>query len=624
MSPLRMLHSLVLALTFVVAVPAKAADLTWLDDRAAVQQFVDGVLAAQIASGDVVGATVSIVRGGDVVLAKGYGLADMATDRSVDGAQTLFRIGSVSKVFVWVAVMQQVAAGRLDLNADVNTYLKDLQIAPTYPQPITLTHLMTHTPGFEDKLLGLFARGPLTVGDFHSNLLVMMPRRVMMPGHFGAYSNYGAALAGHLVEIVSAQDWDTYVDGHILKPLGMSSTTTRQPVPPALAEQVASGYVRESGRVTKAPFEFVTIPPAASVSSTAADMGRFMIELLTHGDTAVLTSRARSQLFTLGYQHDPRLNRMLYGLYEQNSHGQQLVGHDGETLAFHTILLLCPALDLGIFASYNSEGGERARKALIDALLDRLFGRANVHLDAVGSSDAERYIGYYTSLRAPSSGHDRIQSLLQTVRVSVDDEGRLLLTGTDARRPFVKIDDDLFQDAAGPERLAFRVEGGRATHLFLDSDPRIEFVRVAARDEPLLQIGVPIAVLVLGIASWLFWPLSWWRNRGRVGLRGETRATLLAVFNVALIIGFVVVIGAALVQPRELVFGLPKTFADAMWLPIALVPLILLQLVYTSRAWISGFWWMSRRIHYTLLTFASIGFIVWTFYWHLTAVIIDF
>lgn len=624
MSPLRTLRGLALTLTFAAAVPAAATDLAWLDDRVAVQQFVDGVLAAQIASGDVVGATVSIVRGGELVLAKGYGLADIATDRSVDGAQTLFRIGSVSKLFVWVAVMQQVAAGRLELNTDVNTYLKDLQIPQTYPQPITLTHLMTHTPGFEDKLLGLFARGPLTVGDFHSNLLVMMPRRVMMPGHFGAYSNYGAALAGHLVEIASAQDWDDYVDGRILKPLGMSSTTTRQPVPPMLAERVANGYMRESGRFTKAQFEFVTIPPAGSVSSTATDMGRFMVELLAHGDTAVLTSAARSQLFTSGYQHDPRLNRMLYGLYEQNSHAQQLVGHDGDTLAFHTVLLLCPALDLGIFASYNSDGGERARGDLVDALLDRLFGRANVHLDVVGASDAERYVGYYTSLRAPSSGHDKIQSLLQTVGVNVDDEGRLLLRGKDGPRRFVKIDADLFQDEAGAERLAFRVEGGRATQLFLDSAPMIDFARVAPRDEPLLQIGVPIAALVLGGAAWLLWPLSWWRHRGRVGLRGETRATLLAIFNAALIIGFVVVIGSALVQPQEFVFGLPKIIADAMWLPIALVPLLLLQLVYMSRAWIGGLWWISRRIHYTLLTFASIAFVVWTFYWHLAAVIIDF
>ena len=104
---------------------AATADLVWLDDRAAVHQFVDGVVASQVARGDVVGATVSITRGGELVLAQGYGLADRAAFRAVDAQETLFRIGSVSKVLVWMAVMQQVAAGQLDLDADVNSYLTD-------------------------------------------------------------------------------------------------------------------------------------------------------------------------------------------------------------------------------------------------------------------------------------------------------------------------------------------------------------------------------------------------------------------------------------------------------------------------------------------------------------------
>ncbi len=238
-----------------------AADTAWLDDRAAVQQFVDGVLASQIASDRAVGATVTIVRDGGVVLSKGYGEADRDTHKKV-APDTLFRIGSVSKVFVWVAVMQQVAAGRLDLNTDVNTYLKDLQIPETFPAPITLTHLMTHTAGFEDKpIIGLFARGPQTVGDFHENLQSMMPRRVWMPGRHAAYSNYGAALAAYIVEVVSGQSWDDYVDSHILKPLLMIDTTTRQPVPKVLEDHISSGYWWENGRHIKAPFEFVDHSP---------------------------------------------------------------------------------------------------------------------------------------------------------------------------------------------------------------------------------------------------------------------------------------------------------------------------------------------------------------------------
>ncbi len=169
--------------------------------------------------------------------------------------------------------------------------------------------------------------------------------------------------------------------------------------------------------MSRAPFEFVTLPPAGSVSSTAADMGRFMMELLAHGDTAVLPAAARAVLFEPGYQHDPRLNRMRHGLYEQSSHGARLVGHNGDTLAFHSILMMCPELDLGIFASYNSEGGAKHRDELIAAFLDRLFGQpARPDVTNTTSIDPERYAGFYTSLRAPHSGHDRIAAVAEHVR----------------------------------------------------------------------------------------------------------------------------------------------------------------------------------------------------------------
>ncbi len=618
-----LLRYVAVVLSLAVATQAEAApDTVWLDDSTAVHEFIDGVMASQIAANRAVGATVTIVRDGGVVLSQGYGEADQAAHKKV-APDTLFRIGSVSKVFVWVAVMQQVAAGRLDLNTDVNTYLKDLQVPETFPEPITLTHLMTHTAGFEDKpIIGLFARGPQTVGNFHENLQTMMPRRVWMPGQHAAYSNYGAALAAHIVEVVSGESWDDYVDGHILKPLLMIDTTTRQPVPKVLEDHLSNGYWLDEGHEVPAPFEFVTIPPAGSVSSSGADMGRFMLELLARGDTPTMAATTRALLFAPGYKHDPRLNQTRFGIYEQNSHGQTLVGHNGDTLAFHSIMLLCPELNLGIFASYNNERGEKARDELVQAFLDRVFGVPQLHPKSQ-AVNAERYRGWYTSLRAPVSGHDKLQSLLQTFEVDVAADGTLLLNTEEGARRFVKIDDDLFEQEDARERIAFAGDGPVATSLFVDSVPPIDMARVDVRLSPLAQGGFLVAVLVLCIAVWLLWPISWLRHRGRVAATGETRATLLAALTSALIIGFCVVISKAVAGPRDLVFGLPEAFKQALWVPIALIPLLLLQLVYAYGAWVGRLWWASRRIHYTLLTFAGIAFVAWTFYWHLTAVIVE-
>ena len=599
-------------------------DLVWLSDKMAVGDFVGGVLASQIATDQAIGATVSIVRGGQVVLSQGYGAASLSPREPVDATQTLFRIGSVSKLFVWIAVMQQVAAGKIDLNADVNTYLKDLAIPETYPEPITMTHLMTHTAGFEDRALGLFATGARTVGDFHENMIALLPRRIFQPGKHAAYSNYGAALAARVVEAVSGENWDDYVDRHIVKPLGMTHTTSRQPVPKPLDEHVSKGYWRESGRFVEVPFEYITIPPAGSIGASADDMARFMNELLAKGDTAVLSASARAQLFAPGYTHDPRLNRMLYGLYEQSSHGATLVGHDGGTLAFFTMLLLCPSLDLGLFVSYNNEGGEKAHAALIAAFLDRLFGVPASPVPADNATiDAPRYAGFYASLRRPVSGHDKLQSLLETFEVGVDGDHFLTLPRLTGSQRYVKIAKDLFASEDGRHRIAFAGDGPRATRLFFDAAPPIDFVRVEPTDDPRWNWGLVLAAVVLSAAVWLLWPLSWWRHLGRVGAVGETRATVLAAATSALLIGFCVVAARAIADDHTIAFGLPDEFSKALWIPIALVPLLLVQFVYMGRAWTRSFWWPTRRIHYTLLTVAGIGFVVWAFYWHMTAVIVD-
>ncbi|NJN51970.1 MAG: beta-lactamase family protein [Gammaproteobacteria bacterium] len=224
----------------------------------------------------------------------------------------------------------------------MNTYLRDFEIPATYPVPITLRHLMTHTPGFEDRVVGLFASGPRTVGDFHENLIKMRPARVMMPGKVTSYSNYGSALAAHLVEIAAQQPWEDYLEQHILKPLAMNRTSARQPLPLALAGDMATGYWQVGGEEVPAGNEFVSIPPAASMSATSADMAAFMLELLASGDTAVMTAVARAKLFEQGFRSDPRMSGVLHGPYEMSSHGQRVVGHGGDTTAFHSALRLYP------------------------------------------------------------------------------------------------------------------------------------------------------------------------------------------------------------------------------------------------------------------------------------------
>ncbi|WP_163993173.1 serine hydrolase [Pyxidicoccus caerfyrddinensis] len=225
---------------------ASAARAPGPSDPVELGAFLDGVIAAQLKATGTPGATVAVVRNGRVLYSRGHGYADLEQRRPV-GDETLFRIGSISKLFTWTAVMQLAEQGRLELDADVNSYLKGFQLPATYPEPITLRHLMSHTAGFEANDVGGLLQDASGLEPLGQVLARDIPARVRPPGVAASYSNYGAALAGLVVEQVSGRPFEVYIEEAILKPLDMRHSTFRQPPPPGLAEKLATGYVQVAG-----------------------------------------------------------------------------------------------------------------------------------------------------------------------------------------------------------------------------------------------------------------------------------------------------------------------------------------------------------------------------------------
>ncbi|MFW6098113.1 MAG: serine hydrolase domain-containing protein, partial [Chloroflexota bacterium] len=244
--------ALLVLLVLALVLPAGVANATQLstpdiDDVRALEDFFDGLAAAQRDAFPVAGMTISVVKDGELLFAKGYGYADVENQIPVEADETLFRPGSVSKLFVWTAMMQQVEAGTLELDTDVNEYL-DFQIPNTFEQPITLRHLMTHTSGFEDQGLGLYVRSADEAAPLGDYLAQNMPERVFPPGEIIAYSNYGASLAAYIVQRVTGVPFYEYVEQNIFQPLGMEDSTFRQPVPPDLRNDLSHGYLYQQGR----------------------------------------------------------------------------------------------------------------------------------------------------------------------------------------------------------------------------------------------------------------------------------------------------------------------------------------------------------------------------------------
>jgi len=265
-------------------IPAFAED----SDTRELETFFDNFMAEKLPDLNIPGASLIVVQDGEIVLSKGYGFADIDSETPVNPAETIFRVGSVSKLFTATAVMQLVERGEVDLHTDITQYLTAFQIPATYAEPVTLHHLLTHSSGFEDRFIGGMTLDENKLGSIEDFLQDALPARVTPPGEVHSYNNYGFALAGYVVEEVSGMPFEDYVYLNILQPLGMTLSSFAQPLPLELKAQLATGYELAGDDLAPAVFQYDRAVPAGSMSSTAEDMAAFMIAHLQSGGSEIL------------------------------------------------------------------------------------------------------------------------------------------------------------------------------------------------------------------------------------------------------------------------------------------------------------------------------------------------
>jgi len=489
--------------------------------RQDLDSWLDGFMPYALTSNDIAGAVVVVVRDGQVLTEKGYGFADMKARRKVDPQTTLFRPGSISKLFTWTAVMQLLELGRLDLDGDINAYL-DFMIPPRDGQPITLRNLMTHTAGFEEHAKGTLMTSPERLPTLGGFVKASLPARVYPPGEVPAYSNYGSALAGYVVERISGEPFDDYVDHHILGPLGMTNSTFRQPLPEAMKPNLAEGYSLASEPPRS--FEFIGPGPAGSLTTTGIDMGRFMIAHLQngrYGDARILQEATAEQMHAPQKQLNPPLPPMALGFYHEDRNGHRIIGHGGDTVAFHSDLHLLLDDNVGLFISMNSGGKEDAissiRRAFLHNFMDRYFPSAQepVHLPATETAvdHAGLLQGRYWSSRRSHSGFLSAMNVAAQVKASANPDGTVIIDEfkDPSGAPFVfrEVGPFLWQDATDQTTLAAQVRDGKIVSVASDQLPAIlvfqpvPFWALASWNLPLL-IGMAVVML----ATLLLWPVQ--------------------------------------------------------------------------------------------------------------------
>jgi CubicO group peptidase (beta-lactamase class C family) len=594
--------------------------------------FLDGMMPLQLAREDIAGAVITVVKDGKPFFAKGYGYSNVEKKIPVSPDATLFRPGSISKLFNWTGIMQQVELGKLDLDRDVNDYL-DFKIPQAYSKPITLRNIMTHTPGFEETEEELFVADASDLKPLDEYVKAHLPVRIFPPGTTPAYSNYATTLAGYILQRVSGEPFDDYVEHHVFQPLEMSHSTVRQPLPDNLKPLMSNGYDVASEPAKS--FELVEAAPAGSSSVTGADMQHFMIAYLQDGryaGTQILRPETAQLMHSRQFSNLPDLNGMALGFYEETRNGYRILGHAGDTEYFHSDLHLIPDAGIGLFISYNSAGkGEiRAREAVWHAFLDRYlpYDPPALPVQTTAKADASLVSGRYIISRRSETTILKVLNVLGQTKVASDPDGTITVDSLkDLNGQPMKLQEIgplMFRAVHGQDRVGFKRD--QSGQLVLVTDfPVFVFQRSPWNQNSDWNLPLIVGAIVVLLLTVLLWPIAALirRHYGQKlnlttqGRRLRLIVRLACLFDLLFLCGFAVFFTLAekdigMLSPR---FNpLLRMIQIVGWLGIfgSLVA------VYNAfRSWRKQGHWLWSKLGDTVVALASVAFVWFVFTWNM-------
>lgn len=614
------------------ATPVPAVTAALDEDRCAaatgdaLADFFDRAIPDLLRDTRVPGAVVSVVSGDSVAFAQGYGLADVARGTPASPTRSLVRIASITKLFTWTAVMQQVEAGRLDLDADVNQYLPDFQIPATYPEPVTLRHLMNHTAGFEDFAIGTQAADAVDVPPLGEYLAQHMPARIRPPGEISAYSNYGAALAGYVVSVVTGEPFDAYLQRHVLEPLAMTHSTASEPVPAPLRDDLARSYDTETVPPRPIPFTFVPLAPDGSMSVTASDMANFMLAHLNEGrfgEVRILEPGTVATMHTRSFAAHPRLDGYAHGFKELTINGRRALTHDGGWEGFRSMLVLVPSCGLGMFLSLNGSTGGSNGYEFLQRFFDRFLPPPSTP-EVAGETPATSLTpvpprpGFYHSTRRNATTVEKIVTLLGPLNLSVAEDGSVRFRGKQWRPE----PDGLYRSTDGDQRLAF--VAGPSGRRYIATDSTAYELLGTAQTLP-FNAGV-VLLIALPVLAAMALPVVWAVRR----VRNRPAPATGAGWRVARHLGIgsaatgVVFLGAILYvvsgDTDEFLYRVPLWFSLLLAVPFVVLGCGLAAAVLTVRHWRSagaGFTGVVARVHQVSVVVGLLAFAWFVGQWNL-------
>ena len=396
-------------------------------DSSAVAAFADEFFPRELARRQIPGGVFVFVSGGDIALARGFGVAQLEPRRPVDPDRTVFRLASVSKVITATAALQLVEQTRIGLDTDVNTYLRSFQLAAAHG-PITLHHLLTHTAGFDERLIGSGARAAKDLQPLSRYLARSMPPTFVEPGRVISYSNHGFALVGDIVEEVSGRPFADYVREEIFEPLGMSRSdalTGRIPGNLAVAYEFVDGKHRALSP------DYIQVSPAGAFFTTGTDMGRFLIAHLRGGalrDRRILRPETVALMHAEHFVQAPATSGWAYGLWEDTRNGQRALLHNGGGKGYRALVYLLPQQDAGFFLAYNladrHDEGELQEVFVTQFRQRFVSGRQSTGERVEEQTSTKQFVGDYLYIRRARTTMEKMISVVNRMHIATDHQAK--------------------------------------------------------------------------------------------------------------------------------------------------------------------------------------------------------
>lgn len=361
--------------------------------QSTVPQRLDQIAAAELQRQHIPGMAIVALRDGKVVYAKGLGAASVESPSPVT-PDTLFRVGSISKMMVATAAVELAGQGRLRLDAPVGNYIYglDKQVGA-----VTAHQLLSHTSGLHDEV---FSSGPhdedalgKATSSWNGSMFFTDPGKVY------SYSNPGYALAGRLIEVIRGGPFADVMDQMVFHPLGMSHTTYRPTV--AMTYPLAVGH-KADGTVSRPMPDYVPNWPAGFLFSTANDLGRFVVAFLNDGklgDAQVVPSSVFAEMAKEKAAIPGRFSTHYgYGLYLEQDRGFEVVAHGGAIDGYSSAVVMAPAYKSGVVVLTNRDGADSSAIAdkLLEVLLPVRFSSA-VQQTAPAGGDVSHFSGKYAN-----------------------------------------------------------------------------------------------------------------------------------------------------------------------------------------------------------------------------------